>query len=294
MVAVVGGLGALVEAGVLQDIGPESRSLWAVGHRGILAPRPCIRAHRPADVPGHDEAPGREGGRDAEGGPHCGLGLVSSGGQAASTALIRPTKDSRSRADGDRRRRAAAGDGPAAAGRRGRAPRSATGRGGALARVVGQAGGLGEAGVLARDGRGSWPRHLLGRGQLGGPVDDQAHAGHLVGGACARRAATADSRSIGSWASARSMLPERRACHFSSSAPIRSISSVNFSRDAGHVHGQDSVASVVGGVDDGAEDVSAVVEGVPGHGCHLSGLTYREYVLSVCPATGGEATLRRA
>jgi hypothetical protein len=38
VVAAVGGMDALVETGVLQNIGPETGCLWAVGHRGILAP----------------------------------------------------------------------------------------------------------------------------------------------------------------------------------------------------------------------------------------------------------------
>ena len=216
VVTVVGGLGAFVETRVLQDIGPESRCLLAA-HRGIVTPGR------------HDEPQagweGGCGGRAACPGP----GVRQLGDQAASTALIRSTKDS------SRSRRLTVGGlgGRSARARRHRLGgeslagqlldrRPATRQGSA----AGQPGGAGEPDPLALAAAPSpapsrvWARGCTGRRRG-------------VRRAAARRWSARQRRrplEVHGLAQQGALdVAGERACHFSSSAPTRSISSVKFS-----------------------------------------------------------------
>ena len=107
----------------------------------------------------------------------------------------------------------------------------------------------------------------------------------------ARRATTAASRSIGWCISSRSIRPARRVCQRSWRAPSRSRSSSKVSATPSTSIGQDAVAARVGRGDHVAEDLSAAVEGRPGHGAAPLGRTdshtvstYPQYaaILAVC------------
>ena len=102
-------------------------------------------------------------------------------------------------------------------------------------------------------------------------------------------ATTAASRSSGWSISSRSIRPARRVCQRSWRAPSRVELVAEGLGDAGDVHRQRAVAAGVGAGDHVAEDLSAAVEGRPGHGAAPSGggLTYRGYVLTVCNRTDG-------